>query len=283
MQPLILDFDRNSPVTTGRYLARAADALGIDALAPSPSHPADPSASLVKIDDSRWWSSDDEPLLAHPNRAFWAIDTHTAFDRVLEIARRFSVVFAAQRDGVEALRNQGVPAQHLPLAAEPDGCHRDRAVVRDLDVAFVGRVAHPERAKLLRLVEARFDSVALDSSQDPERIGALYSRARVVVNHAIANDVNMRLFEAASAGGVPVTSALPPAQWEGIDLMRVEYAIPADALACIQRVLDDPELESRIRDHNRTAIRTGHTYVHRLRTILEALPSENEKRQEKES
>ena len=48
----------------------------------------------------------------------------------------------------------------------------------------------------------------------------------------------------------------------------------------LAQVLDDPGLESRIRDHNRSVVRARHTYAHRLRTILETLQSENEKRQE---
>ena len=53
--------------------------------------------------------------------AWWAIDTHLDFAWCREKAHGFDLVFAAQRDGAEELRREGIAsATWLPLACDPE-------------------------------------------------------------------------------------------------------------------------------------------------------------------
>ena len=276
-QEVCLVFDRSCPFTTGVYLERAAQRMGV-ALLPCPAsgppqrvNLGSRASGLIMVDDSSPWSRRTQWIHEFPNRAFWAIDTHTAYDRVLEIAGHFPLVFATQRDGAERLKSDGVDARWLPLAADERQLQAGDRADRDLDVAFVGNARTPERRKLLRLVAAAFDSFAFDNSGDPRRIIELYGRANVVINHSIGNDVNMRTFEAAACGAVPMTNRIPPAQWEGLDLKRVDYDDSADALDKIETALEDDVLRRTVREHNLGVIRARHLYEHRLSAILRAL------------
>ena len=271
MRSVLLYFNGKCPVTTGWHLVSAARRAGVRVRFPSDMHQAPPDTPVVRIDDSEHWAPHEEAVLAFPFRAFWAIDTHVAFDRVKQIAAHYPIVFAAQADGAEALRSQGVPAQWLPLAAAREHLVARLQSERPIDVAFIGNPNAPGRPELLRLMEAAFDAVAVDRSMDPAKIRELYGAAKVVINRSVAGDLNMRLFEAAAAGAVPVTDRLPPGQWEGVDLERVEYENPFDALERIEALLNDEAQRARIRLHNQTVVRNRHLYVHRLQTILSTL------------
>ena len=264
---IVIDYDRGCPFTTGVYLSRAAARLGVEEIAPDAADPA--TDAWIKVDDSQPWGTDaDLRALDFECRAFWAIDTHTAYDRVLNIARHFPRAFAAQRDGVTAFGRDGVTAAWLPCAAEPEDWHADRNVARDIEVAFVGNVWYPARIEVLRLVDAAFDLIH-DNSGDPRRIGELYSRARCVINHSVRNDVNMRIFEAASCGAALVTNRIDAQQWGGIDLAFHEYDTPEQAVDAIDGLLAHNNGEETAA--NALCAREGHTYTHRLKTILEAL------------
>lgn len=284
MDEIVLLFDRSCLYTTGHYIERAARKRGLN-ISPRfmeiPEHPGRVSeiiqfrnddTPLIKIDDSTHWSQDDRIIEAWPRRCFWAIDTHTAWERCLEIARHFPLVYAAQHDGTEALRAEGINAHWLPVAAEPDGHHRDRGVERDIDVAFVGNQLSEARREVLRLVDAAFDNFALDNSGDPERISELYSRAKVVINHSIRNDVNMRIFEAASCGAMVVTNRIDLSQWADLDLTLSVYDKPDGVVSAIQAVLDYTDGWPRdAARRNQQIIAERHTYAHRLETMLAGL------------
>ena len=88
--------------------------------------------------------------------AWWAIDTHLDPDWYREKAPDFDLVFTAQRDGAEQLRQAGIAtAQWLPLACDPD-IHRKHEVAKTLDVCFVGHLFPGPRSDLVRLIERRF-------------------------------------------------------------------------------------------------------------------------------
>jgi len=265
-----LVFDRSCPFTTGMYLERAAILGGLEVSAKLQAGD-DRKTPVMMVDDSSPWTPEKEWVEGFPSRAFWAIDTHTAYDRCLAIAGHFPLVFAAQRDGAERLKSDGVNAHWLPLAADEEQLQAGERADRNVDVAFVGNARTPERRALLRLVGAAFDSFAFDNSEDPAKIVELYGRAKIVINHSIKDDVNMRIFEAAACGAVPVTNVIPPAQWKGLDLKHVGYDDPGDALDKIETVLTDDALRESIRTHNMDVVRARHLYEQRLNAILHAL------------
>src|SRR5262249_10310470 len=91
----------------------------------------------------------------HPS-AWWVIDTHLDFEWARTRSPGFDFVFAAQRDGAEQLRQQGVATvTWLPLACDPL-LHGRQALLQEHDVAFVGNVFPGARQELLQQISARF-------------------------------------------------------------------------------------------------------------------------------
>ena len=134
---LIYD-DRARPETTGVYCLRALRRLvEVEHFQPDELEriPRDGFDLYLNIDDGFPYHlpSDLRPC------AWWAIDTHLNFESCLEKAPRFDVVFAAQRDGADALRRAGISsAAWLPLACDPE-IHGKHEVAKQYDVAFVGK------------------------------------------------------------------------------------------------------------------------------------------------
>lgn len=105
---LIYD-DTSRPETTGVYCRRALEQLAdVQHFLPSQAERiARESFDLFfQIDDGLETRL---PHHLHPC-AWWAIDTHLNFDWCLKKARDFDLVFAAQRDGAEQLRQHGIPS-----------------------------------------------------------------------------------------------------------------------------------------------------------------------------
>src|SRR4051794_29969537 len=115
---LIFD-DRIRPDTTGVYVRKALAGL-VEVFHFQPGQADEiPSSGFdlyLSIDDD---TEHQLPDSLHP-RAYWAIDTHRDFSARFARSVLCDLVFAAQRDGAERLRNAGIDsAIWLPLACDP--------------------------------------------------------------------------------------------------------------------------------------------------------------------
>ena len=205
--------------------------------------------------------------------AWYAIDTHIHPDLHVRTARLFDITFLAQREFLPLFA--GAEAYWLPLAADPR-LYSGEQPERDWDVAYVGsdnRALHPERARLLDAIRARYSSVFLGRA-DPARIGEIYARAKIVFNKSARNDVNMRYFEAMAAGAVLITDRTSGNGVE--DLFSpgkdfVEYDDEAGLLAAIDRLLADDSERARLGQHGRETVLSRHTYAQRAEQIVNVL------------
>src|SRR5438067_520298 len=71
---------------------------------------------FLRIDDSVSWDWSDH---LHPS-AYWAIDTHLDYESRLSYARQFDRVFCAQKASAERMCADGLEAEWLPLACDPE-------------------------------------------------------------------------------------------------------------------------------------------------------------------
>src|SRR5262249_46968887 len=141
----------------------------------------------LRIDDGLYYQL---PAHLRPS-AWWAIDTHLGFDRCLAQARGCNLVFAAQRDGADRLRQSGIaPATWLSLACDP-AVPRRHDVPKQYDVAFVGNLFPGARSDLLDLIQRKYRNTFVGRAYF-EEMARTYSAARTVFNRSILNDVNMR-------------------------------------------------------------------------------------------
>jgi GT2 family glycosyltransferase/2-polyprenyl-3-methyl-5-hydroxy-6-metoxy-1,4-benzoquinol methylase len=255
--------------TTGGYCLRALEPLARvthfrpAALSEIPKGPD----LLLRVDDGLDYRLPPSPVLS----AFWAIDTHLNFPSILERARDSDLVFAAQKEGARRLIEHGTPnCEWLALACDPE-IHRRLEVAKEYDVAFVGHVFPGPRQDLLTAVQHHFPSSFI--GQVPHtQMAEVYSRARIVINCCLANDLNMRVFETLSCGALLITNRLRDNGQEELFQDRghlVEYESIGEALDLIAYYLEHEDERDRIADAGHREAVTHHTYRHRMERVLE--------------
>ncbi|MCC6489003.1 MAG: glycosyltransferase [Candidatus Hydrogenedentes bacterium] len=110
--------------------------------------------------------------------------------------------------GVRALKNSLVSPHHLfPLYSQITKFHRPYPEPKDIDVAFVGNLNHTAHSVRARYLErlARLSSryrIVIATQVHGEDYGRLLSRARIVFNHSIRGELNLRVFETMACGSL---------------------------------------------------------------------------------
>jgi 2-polyprenyl-3-methyl-5-hydroxy-6-metoxy-1,4-benzoquinol methylase len=272
---LIFD-SRPRPETTGTYCLRALRQLAeVQHFLPSAA-PAIPRTGFdlyLRIDDGLDCVL---PPDLHP-LAWWAIDTHLDFDRCLRQAAQADHVFAAQRDGAEQLRQRGIAdATWLPLACDPE-VHCKHDIPKTHDLAFVGHIFPGPRADLLALLQQHFPNTFVGQRYF-EDMARTYSKARIVFNRSVGNDVNMRVFEALASGSLLLTNDLRGNGQAELFREGVHLATYREAEEVVDKTkfyLAREELRERIAAAGRAAVLAAHTYRHRMKALIGAVEKIN--------
>ncbi|MBI3862380.1 MAG: glycosyltransferase [Planctomycetia bacterium] len=205
--------------------------------------------------------------------AYWAIDTHMDFERELRRAQTVDFVFAAQKDGALRLRERGISnAMWLPLACDPE-IHAKHNLPKQFDISFVGNLFPGPREDLLRLIHEKFPNSFIGQRFFMD-MACTYSESRIVFNRSLRNDINMRVFEALASGSLLLTNDLRSNGQDelfrdGIHLAT--YRDPAELLEKIDFYLREEALREEIAERGRQAVLARHTYLHRMRTILDSV------------
>lgn len=233
-----------------------------------------PGDHLLWIESGRRSLPTPVDLLHLPSSA-WMIDTHRGMEWRIPFGASFDHVFVAQRAAIPAFESLGVPVEWLPLAVPACECATTTDHPRrSHDIAFIGN-ADPAgtRGRILRALREELSVTTSDDHVEPDEMMAIYRRSRIVLNPPLAGDLNMRVFEAAGAGAMLLTSAmdsvehvLPPGSYE-----LVEGTDPAAWVAAAKRLLAEPEETERRAEAARQAVTSMHTYDHRAATVVSRL------------
>ena len=269
MQRIALIFDdQPRPETSGVYCRRALAGLApVEHVRPSQfqSLPGDFDLYL-QIDDGLRYQI---PAGLHPS-AYWAIDTHMDFDWSLARASRFDFVFAAQRDGAERLRQDGVSsAQWLPLACDPV-IHRKITIPKIHDVCFVGNLLPGRRSSLVHLLKRHYPTMFVGQRYF-EDMAETYSASRTVFNCSIKNDINMRVFEALACGSFLVTNDLSDnglSEFFQDAVHLATYDQAEELLDKLEFYLKREDVRERVAAAGRNEALAHHTYKHRMQQLL---------------
>jgi len=267
---LIYD-DRARPETTGVYCLRALGRLvAVEHFLPDELErvPRDGFDLYLNIDDGFPY---DLPSDLRPS-AWWAIDTHLNFAAYLEKAPLFDLVFAAQRDGADALRRAGISsAAWLPLACDPE-IHARHDVAKRYDLAFVGNLFPGPRADLLNLLRRKYPNSFVGQCYF-EEMARTYSEARTVFNRGIKNDVNMRVFEALASGSLLITNDLSENGQAELFRDGVHLATYRDHMDLLDKLafyLGREAIREKIAAAGCAEAMARHTYGHRMEQIIRA-------------
>ncbi len=140
-------------------------------------------------------------------RLWWSIDTHLHVRWHRHFAAQFHRVMGAQRPFLKALRDlSGRPAKWLPLFF-PEALSFRPWEERQEGAVFVGtldKTRNPRRVAFFEALQKRLPVRVLQGNYRK-----IYAGARIVVNQAVAGDLNNRIFEAMGCGTALVTETLP--------------------------------------------------------------------------
>lgn len=220
-------------------------------------------------------------------------DLRGAYDAIA-VASAYDTVFAAGSDVAEKVGEAiNREVEVLPLAADPSIYRPLRA--RDqqyrANVVFAGTATPRREALLAQLVEyglalwgAGWRKTSLRDYCRGEQVRTeefvrAYAGATVAVNihHQFDEDeleatCNQRLFEIASVGVLQVVDhRLDLDRWFLPNEEVLVFDTPADLKRTVENALQDLSAAERIANAGRERLLAEHTYMHRMRRILEEL------------
>lgn len=270
-----LFFDHTVAHTTGHYVRRSLEQrCQVDVY-----HPRQ-AGELLKTGYDLYLCVDDSSHHLYLSRlkpsAIWIIDSHMSYRADLIMARRFEHVFVAGKDGAERFRRDGLGrAEWLPLACDA-AMQGTGGVPKTYDVAFIGGEGWGRRRRLLRRLRREFPNSYIGLAPHTE-VGRIYSRARIVFNCSIRNDLNMRVFEALASGSCLVTNAdtagLTDLFIPGRHLLI--YSSEEQAVSIIHHYLINAEERETIALAGMNEVLARHTYMDRVQRIVEVSFSMN--------
>jgi hypothetical protein len=199
---------------------------------------------------------------------FYAIDTHIMLRKYKSLAPIFDFVFIAQKEHVEDIRKDGARyAVWLPLACDPD-VHKCYNLSKTHDLCFIG---HQEgcRKRILARLAKHFDLYT--GFVNYTQTSYIYSQSKIVFNKSIGNDLNMRVFEALSSGSLLLTDRLVNNGCEDLFKDREDLVLyDEDNLEELADYYLNHEGErNRIATSGFNKVRSGHTYDHRVESIIQ--------------
>lgn len=224
--------------------------------------------------------------------AYWASDTHLGYAHRVAKAKAMDWVYVAQKAAVARFIGDGVtaPVSWLPHAVEPDSYNpggifaktpAQRAMAAAMhaqpqyDVSFVGFLTFPHRMAFLDEV---FRGVVAMGAQPWyairffEEAAQVYTRSKIVLNHAVKQDLNMRVFEVLATRSFLLTPEVPGLTelfTPGVHLATYRDGDVADCLAQIADWLPRDAERERIAEAGYREVLAHHTVAHRVARILQ--------------
>lgn len=203
-----------------------------------------------------------------PN-VYWASDTHLGLDYRVKKAAEFDHVFVAQKEAVDQFAERGIKAEWLPHAVEPTAYPR-RTMIKKYDVGFVGNINSQNRIEFLDRMFKEFPDFFYGRRLF-EEAAEIYALSKVVLNPAINNDLNMRVFEVLGSGGFLLTQDVPGLHdlfQEGVHL--VSYKTTDEAVEKAKYYLAHDEEREKIAAQGHAEVLAKHTVRHRVEKMLAA-------------
>jgi hypothetical protein len=213
--------------------------------------------------------------------AYWASDTHLGYDYRLMMAKNFQHAFVAQKEAVGQFKRDGVVAEWLPHAFEPEAYHdlmnRDEKGVpqpfefisKKFDVSFVGHVNSENREDYLDRMFKEFPHFYFGQKQFQDA-AYIYAQSKIVLNLSMKKDLNMRCFEALGSKSCLLTDRVPG--MDDLGFIDGETCILFDtfdeAVEKAKYYLKNEEERTRIAEAGYQLVMNRHTIDHRVDTIL---------------
>lgn len=204
-------------------------------------------------------------------------DTHLSLEGRQRVARFFDHVFLYHRNYVRFFSSHPRERVHwLPFACDLEVFHPSD-VERDLDVAFIGQPMSGStgRAEVMERLASKF-RINDRHYRLRNEIPAVYSRAKIVLNLPLKDDLNFRTFEAMSCGAMLLTRRIDNGQ-EELFSEGTHYAAYSDddeLFAKVEYYLAHSEEREAIANAGLAEIRARHRLEQRLDYLLRCVSAQ---------
>lgn len=184
--------------------------------------------------------------------ALYAIDTHI-HSWFPYYAQAFDLCLVSLKDDIPAFLGKRLTADQViwspPFAGRRFADHATAADSgKEWDVLFVGKAdpaVNPQRVEFLTRLKKLVPGLHVQSGN----FAQLFPKARLVLNHSIAGDLNFRVFEALACGACLLTPKIAQGQEElfedGKDLFVFDQDDLPGLAALIERLLADPGIRAK--------------------------------------
>jgi spore maturation protein CgeB len=143
------------------------------------------------------------------------------------------------------------------------------------DICFIGTEGkHSLRKVVLEILKINYPNSYFGRAHYTEILN-YYSKARIVVNYPINNDINLRIFEAMSAGALVITHRIKDNGFEEIFKENEHLVVFDDILKEMRQKIDfyleNKDLRQKIAYQGFEYVKNNHTFRHRLRDIFKII------------
>ncbi len=204
---------------------------------------------------------------------YWMYDNYLNIRWNKEVAALFDYCFFAQLNRLELARRYGCDnLAWAPFAAD-EQFHRNFHKERDIDIGYVGSITDQKKRYFSAFEKSGLRVVTNDRYLSYEEIGEFYSRCKLVYNILARRDMNVRTFEASAAGALVINQRFIDEGChvifrEGESMMFHEFD---DAAQICRDLLADDETRERMASNAEKIVMSGHTYRHRMESIIEIM------------
>jgi len=229
-----------------------------------------------RIDDGDY--TIDIPEL-HPC-CWWISDTHLpkAYKKIKEKIKKYDYIFCMQKEGAERLyKETGKECYWVPWAV--DEISEDFKFLSDKeriwDICFIGTDGkHSLRKVGLEILKMNYPNSYFGRIHYTELLN-YYSKARIVVNYPINNDINARMFESMGAGALLINHKIKNNGFNELFKENEHLVLFEDITKELKEKVDyylkNKEEREKIAYDGFQYVKNNHTYRHRLIQIFKII------------
>ena len=203
-------------------------------------------------------------------------DCHRSLNPRQTLGKLFDQIFLYQRNYVGRFLGRDPAAVHwLPYACDTEVV-RNLGLPREIDVAFIGNL-FGRRSERRRIIEAIAKKYRVNEQRyyTQQEIPEVYSRAKIVLNLPVGDDLNFRFFEALSCGAMLLTKPDANGQEELFieDIHYVAFSSEQELFDKVEYYLQNEEELKSIALRGHEEVVRHHGLAHRLETLLDRVRS----------
>lgn len=212
-------------------------------------------------------------------KLFWSVDTHLNIYWQIIYARLFDAVLTTQKKYIPDFERRGIAAYWVPwMGIRPGEFSQLNGIKsyqsRSHDMTFVGRISEFRQSRnwFIKFLSSNYYLNSLNGVSYVKML-QVYRDTRIAPNEAILNEVNFRLFEAASCACTVVTPDVGSELEELFDPGReIEvYGNVLELKDILDRLTRDRKAAERMALRGYARVLEDHLPENRARSILEAV------------